>query len=202
MNPDTPLNIQSVCVYCGSSSHVDEAYKQTAVDVGTALAKHKLRVVYGGGHVGLMGLLADSALAAGGEVVGIIPEHIRAREVQHIGLTDLIVVSSMHARKSMMVERADAFVVLPGGFGTLDETFEILTWKQLGLHNKPIIIYNQGGFWTPLLGLIDHITSTGFAPHSTKDHAQFYTVANNLAELFTALALPREPMMDPATKWF
>ena len=195
-------DLQSVCVYCGSSCHVDDVYKQIAVDVGTALAQRKKRIVYGGGHVGLMGLLADSALKAGGEVVGIIPEHIRAREVQHKGLTELIVVENMHARKSLMVERADAFVVLPGGFGTLDETFEILTWKYLGLHNKPIIIYNQSGFWTPLLSLLNHMTAKGFVMSSHKDNAEYYRVASTLDDLFAALAAPTGPVMDPATKWF
>ncbi len=196
---DIAVSIQSVCVYCGSSSRVEEFHKQTAKEVGTALAAHKMRVIYGGGHVGLMGLLADSALAAGGEVVGIIPEHISSREIQHKNLTELLVVDSMHTRKSLMVEHADAFVILPGGFGTLDETFEILTWRQLGLHNKPIIIYNQNGFWNPLLALIDHVVATGFAP---KDNQRLFRVATNIDELFAALAVPTGPTMDPATKWF
>ncbi len=198
LDQDIALAIRSVCVYCGSSNKVDEKHKTTAKDVGTALAKHKLRIVYGGGHVGLMGIIADSALKAGGEVIGIIPEHIRVKEVQHTHLTELHVVDSMHTRKRMMVEKSDAFVVLPGGFGTLDETFEILTWRQLGLHNKPIIIYNEGGFWTPLIKVIDHVVNSGFAP---KDNLEFYKVVNNLDELFAALAAPTGAMIDPATKW-
>lgn len=192
------MTIQSVCVYCGSSNHVDEAYKQVARDVGRALAQHHLRIVYGGGYVGLMGLVADSALAAGGEVVGIIPEHIRAHEVQHKGLTELHVVDNMHTRKSLMVEKADAFVILPGGFGTLDEAFEVLTWKQLALHTKPIIIYNANGFWTPLLTLIDHMIDSGFAPKSNYD---IFKSVTTIDELFAALNAPAPRVFGPEEKW-
>ncbi len=158
------MTVRSVCVYCGSSNHSSGATKQAAQSVGAALACHKFRIIYGGGRVGMMGLLADAALAEGGEVVGIIPELLHAREVQHTQLTRLHVVDSMHARKRMMVEMADAFAVLPGGLGTLDETFEALTWKQIGLHNKPIVIYNPEGFWTPLIALIRHVTASGLVP--------------------------------------
>lgn len=192
------VSIQSVCVYCGSSNHVDDSYKKLAHEVGTALARRGLRVVYGGGHVGLMGTMADAALAAGGKVIGIIPEHIRAREVQHKNLTELHVVDSIHTRKRMMVDYSDAFIILPGGFGTLDEAFEVLTWKQLGLHSKPIIIHNVDGFWTPLVALIETIISTGFAPQGMQ---KFYHVTTNTAELIAALDAPSEEMMDPATKW-
>lgn len=190
---------KSVCVYCGSSNHVAESYKDIARAVGTLLAQQGYRVIYGGGHVGLMGLLADAALGAGGQVVGIIPEHIRAREVQHKHLTELHVVDSMHTRKKMMEAQSDAFVILPGGFGTLDETFEILTWRQLGLHSKPVIIYNETGFWTPLLGLIEHLMQTGFAP---ADNRNFYSIASSLAELSGQLAAAADvPVADPAAKW-
>ncbi len=192
------MTLQSVCVYCGSSNHVDEIYKQTAEKVGIALAERKLRIIYGGGHVGLMGIIADAALKAGGEVVGIIPEHIRAHEVQHKGLTELHVVDSMHTRKNLMAEKADAFVILPGGFGTLDEAFEVLTWKQLALHNKPIIIYNADGFWTPLLKLIDHMIESGFAP---KNNYLIFKTANNLDELFAALSAPLPRSVSPDAKW-
>lgn len=133
-----------------------------------------MTIVYGGGHVGLMGIVADSALKAGTKVIGIIPEHIRAQEVQHTGLSELHVVPDMHTRKRMMVEHADAFVVLPGGLGTLDEAFEILTWKKLRLHNKPIIIFNQNGYWDPLLALIDRTIQEGFA--SPADRVLFKVV--------------------------
>lgn len=191
--------IKSVCVYCGSSNHIDDDFNVMARHVGTALAEHKLRVIYGGGKRGLMGQMADAALKAGGEVVGIIPEFIRAHEIQHTGLTELHVVDSMHIRKSMMVERADAFVVLPGGFGTMDETFEVLTWKQLNLHTKPIVIFNYKGFWQPLLDLLDHMIARGFSPD---ENALLFSVVDNVDDLFTALAAPQGPVMDPATKWF
>lgn len=192
------MTIQSVCVYCGSSNHVDETYKNLARAVGEALAKKGFRIVYGGGHVGLMGLVADSALKAGGEVVGIIPEHIRAHEVQHKGLTELIVVNDMHTRKNMMVEKADAFLVLPGGFGTLDEAFEVLTWKQLALHNKPIVIFNVEGFWTPLLNLIEHMIVKGFAPASNRN---IFKAVTNIDDLFAALAKPLDRLFGPDEKW-
>lgn len=192
------MSIQTVCVYCGSSSHVDDSYKETAHQVGTALARRRMRVVYGGGHVGLMGILADSALKAGGEVVGIIPEHIRAREVQHDHLTELHVVDSMHTRKRMMVERSDAFVILPGGIGTLDETFEILSWRQLGLHTKPVVIFNKDGFWDSLIDLMDHLVAHGFAP---RENYLSYKVAHDVDEMFTALMTPVAPGPDLAAKW-
>src|ERR1700733_1329963 len=156
-----PLPIKSVCVYCGSAHGLSERYAKTAAAASTAIAKQKMDIVYGGGHVGLMGIVADAALAAGAKVIGIIPEHIRAKEVQHTGITKLHVVPDMHTRKRMMVEQSDAFVVLPGGFGTLDEAIEIITWKKLGLHDKPIIIFNEQGFWDSLLALIKHTVDTG-----------------------------------------
>lgn len=192
------MAIQSVCVYCGSSNHVDERYKEVATFVGRALAERKIRLVYGGGHVGLMGLVADAALKAGGEVVGIIPEHIRAHEVQHTGLTEMHVVDNMHTRKNMMVEKADAFVALPGGFGTLDELFEVMTWKQLGLHNKPILIYNVNGFWDPLVNLIDNLIGTNFAP---KNNYMIFKTVTSLDEMFTALFAPPTPSLGPEAKW-
>lgn len=174
----------SVCVYCGSSSRVADIHKQAAHALGDGLARRGIRLVYGGGRVGLMGIVADAALAAGGEVVGIIPEHIQSAEVEHTGLTELHVVDSMHTRKRMMVERSDAFVVLPGGLGTLDETFEILTWKQLGLHDKPIVIADVDGYWRPLLGLIDHMIAEGFARDTVQG---FYRVADQIDDVFAAL---------------
>jgi uncharacterized protein (TIGR00730 family) len=178
------LPIKSVCLYCGSSGAVPEHFKKSAHDVSTALAKHGLEIVYGGGHVGLMGIVADAALAAGARVTGIIPEHIRAKEVQHTHLSELHVVPDMHTRKRMMVERSDAFVVLPGGLGTLDETFEIITWKKLGLHEKPIIIFNDHGFWTPLLKLVEHVVGEGFA--NGKD-LTLYSVATHINDVLSML---------------
>ena len=146
--------------------------------------------------MGLMGIVADAALAAGAKVIGIIPEHIKAQEVQHTGLTELHVVPDMHTRKRMMVERADAFVILPGGLGTLDETFEIITWKKLKLHNKPIILFNQDGYWDPLLALIDKTVSDGF---SQPPDRLLFKVVTTIPELFTILdangTIPQETLV-------
>ena len=192
------MSIQSVCVFCGSSQNVDQRYKASAEALGTEIAQKGMRVIYGGGHVGLMGILADAALKGGAEVVGIIPEHIRVREVQHTKLTKLCVVDGMQERKRMMADEADAFIVLPGGFGTLDETFEILTDKQLGLHNKPIVILNQDGFWDPLITLIDHLIGHGFAP---RENYLMYRVVTALDEVFPALNAPLHAPFDPTEKW-
>ncbi|TWB21933.1 hypothetical protein FBZ89_104181 [Nitrospirillum amazonense] len=165
--------VRSVCVYCGSSGQVSEEYKKAAHDLGTLIGNAGLRLVYGGGRVGLMGITADAALAAGSEVVGIIPDHIQVREVDHGGLTELHVVDSMHTRKRMMVEKSDAFVVMPGGLGTLDEAFEIITWRQLGLHDKPVVIANIGGYWDPLRDLLTHIRATGFGRGEIESYFTF-----------------------------
>lgn len=181
---ETLVTYSSVCVYCGSSNAVAQKFKDSAVKIGATLAQRGVRVVYGGGHVGLMGLVADSALKASGTVIGIIPEHIRAQEVQHTGLTELHVVPDMHTRKRMMVERADAFIILPGGFGTLDELFEILTWKKLKLHNKPIVIFNQDGYWNEAIALIDKTIAEHFSQPS--DRALF-KIATDIDGVFAAL---------------
>lgn len=194
-----PFPLRSVCVYCGSSSHIDDDSKHAAADVGAALGSRKIRVIYGGGCSGLMGPLADATLKAGGEVTGIITKFIRDRERQHTGLTELVVVDDMHVRKHMMFDKAEAFVVLPGGFGTLDETFEVLTWKQIGLHNKPILIFNHQHFWSPMLDLLRHMISRGFAP---PEDTGLYKVVRNIDEMLEALAAPITPAIDPSTKWY
>jgi uncharacterized protein (TIGR00730 family) len=176
--------IKNVCVYCGSANRVDERYRKHAAELGVLLAQEKLGLVYGGGRVGLMGIVADAALNAGGKVVGIIPHHIQAMEVEHHGLTELHIVDSMHTRKRMMADRSDAYVVLPGGFGTLDETFEIITWKRLGLHNKPVILFDDNGFWKPLTDLLDHLIKEGFAIGRDKG---LWQVANSLDEVMHLL---------------
>ncbi len=190
--------IKSVCVYCGSSSRVDQVYKDAAVELGQTLAKNKWDVVYGGGRVGLMGLVADSALQAGSKVVGIIPKHIEAREVQHTELTELHVVDSMHIRKQMMVDRADAFVILAGGLGTLDEFFELLTWKQLGMHDKPIVMVNINGYWTKMVEAIHYIADQKFM--RDEDFGMF-RVVENVSDVATALASAPYERFDPSTKW-
>jgi uncharacterized protein (TIGR00730 family) len=178
--------IRTVCVYCGSSGAVDERYRAAATELGTALAEGGIELVYGGGHRGLMGLLADAALAAGGRVTGIIPAAMREAEWAHEGVSELLVVDTMHTRKRLMAEKAEAFAILPGGVGTLDETFEILSWRQLRLHDKPIFLVDIGGYWRPLRTLFDHIAETGFAPPPVPNFVQ---VVDDVAGLMAALAV-------------
>jgi uncharacterized protein (TIGR00730 family) len=154
--------LQRVCVFCGSSPGSDPAFAVAAEGLGRALAAQGLGLVYGGASVGLMGRLADAALAAGGEVIGVIPKAMVDLEVAHHGLADLRIVDSMHARKALMAELSDAFIALPGGLGTLDELFEILTWAQLGLHHKPIGLLDVGDYFAPLLGFLDGAVAARF----------------------------------------
>jgi uncharacterized protein (TIGR00730 family) len=154
--------IRSLCVFCGSSSGHRSNYAEAARRLGAALARRGLELVYGAGHVGLMGVLADAVLAAGGRVVGVIPQSLVERELAHTRLTELHVVRTMHERKALMADRADAFLALPGGFGTADELFEILTWLQLGIHDKPVGLLNVGGYFDPLLAWIDRSVAEGF----------------------------------------
>lgn len=177
---------------------MDGKHKQLAVDFGTELGKTGRTLVYGGGKVGLMGLCADAVLANGGKVIGIIPSHISEREVQHLGLTELHVVPSMHVRKQMMVDRADAFVVLPGGIGTLDELCEVLTWRQLGVHDKPIVIVNTHGYWSPFIDMIDHIIDQGFMRPSDR---KTFMVVDRVEDVLPFLTAAPQEHFDPATKW-
>jgi uncharacterized protein (TIGR00730 family) len=160
----TRAPLQRICVFAGSSVGRQVAYVEAAELLGRTLAQQHIGLVYGGGGVGLMGRMADAALAAGGEVIGVIPEALQRREVGHLGLTELHVVGSMHQRKEMMAAYADAFVVLPGGLGTLEETFEVWTWAQLGLHRKPIGLLDVEGFWQPMIAMIDRMVDEGFVP--------------------------------------
>ncbi len=166
--------------------------------LGKAIVAQGWGVVYGGGRVGLMGLVADSALEAGGKVVGIIPEHIQSREIEHTDLTELHVVDSMHTRKRMMVDRADAFAVLPGGLGTLDEFFELLTWKQLGLHDKPIVLVNINGYWDKLIESINHLAEAGFM---REDDMRTFSVVSSIDEALAAIRAAPAETFDPSTKW-
>lgn len=160
--PARDRSIESVCVYCGSGKGIDPAYAITARKLGKALAEANIRLVYGGGSLGLMGEVAKAALGAGGKVTGIIPEFLGAKEKMLKDVDELIVVEDMHARKKLMFERSDAFVALPGGIGTLEELVEQLTWSQLGQHAKPIVVANIEGFWTPFLDLLAHMKSETF----------------------------------------
>jgi uncharacterized protein (TIGR00730 family) len=157
------MGISRVCVYCGSAGAVGERYRAAARDLGRALAGRGIDIVFGGGRIGLMGLLADAALDAGGRVIGVIPGALRDAELAHPGLSELVITGSMHERKRVMAERSDAFAILPGGIGTLDEMFEIVTWRHLGLHNKPVFLVDIDGYWQPLRALLDHLAAQGFA---------------------------------------
>lgn len=154
--------MRSICVYCGSNPGSRPVYAEHAASLGTRLGSQGLTVVYGGGDVGLMGIVADAALAAGGEVVGVIPEQLVNLEVAHRGLTRLDVVANMHERKKRMFDLSDAFVALPGGFGTMDEMFEMLTWRQLGIGDKPCAFLDVDGFFVPLLAMMDRMVGEGF----------------------------------------
>lgn len=187
----SPL-IRSVCVYCGSATGHNSAFTDSAVRLGRLLAEAGIRLVYGGGSVGLMGVLARSALAHGGQVTGIIPGHLDHVEITQTGLTELIVVPSMHERKRQMFDRSDAFVSLPGSIGTLDETIEVITWRQLKLHDKPILIVNDGGYWTPFLNLIGHAVRAGFAHPAT---TRLYQVVERVDDVLPTLAQAAAPAL-------
>lgn len=177
--------MKRVCVYCGSAVGDDPAYRNAAEKLGSILAGSGIGLVYGGGRVGLMGVLADAALKAGGEVIGIIPGHLHAREIGHQGATRLIVVGSMHERKQKMFELADAFAILPGGFGTIEEAMEMITWRQLGLHDKPIFLIDAAGYWAPLIMLFDHVIARGFARPDSRD---LFRVLKRVEDVPLALA--------------
>lgn len=150
------MKISTLCVFCSSSDLVPEHFREDATTLADRMVEERIALVYGGGSVGLMGILADRVLGGGGNVIGVIPEFLRTEELAHEGLTEMIVTQTMHERKIEMGRRADAFAVLPGGFGTMDEFFEILTWRQLGLHAKPIIVANTGGWFDPILSYFGH----------------------------------------------
>jgi uncharacterized protein (TIGR00730 family) len=177
----------SLCVFCGSRTGVRAVHAQAAAELGRLAASRGITLVTGGGHVGLMGVVADAALAAGGRVHGVIPEGLKARELAHQGLTALDVTDSMHARKARMHALSDAFVALPGGFGTLDELFEALTWSQLGLHRKPVGLLDVDGFWQPLLAMVRAQVDGGFV---SPEHAAMLVPAAAPAALLDALYPP------------
>lgn len=184
--------LRSLCVYCGSSGGVSAQHLEAAGDLGREAARRGVGIVFGGGRVGLMGVLADAALAAGGKVTGIIPAHLQSREVGHDAVTRLEIVESMHARKMRMFELSDAFCVLPGGLGTLDEAFEIITWKQLGLHDKPVLLVNLDGYWDPLLRLIAHQVAAGYVPGG---HLDLFAAVDGIPQVFEAIARAPQPAL-------
>ena len=176
--------MRSICVFCGASAGHDPAYAAAADALGRELAARSIELVTGGGKVGLMGVVADAALAAGGRVTGIIPRSLEEREVAHRGLTRLHVVETLHERKALMHELSDAFIALPGGFGTLDELFETITWAQLGIHAKPIGLVNVSGYFDDLLAFVDGATAHGFVSEANRGSSPF---APTLAALLDAL---------------
>jgi uncharacterized protein (TIGR00730 family) len=188
--------MRRLCVFCGSSTGGRPDYAEAARGFGRLLAETGLGLVYGAGHVGLMGVLADAVLQAGGEVIGVIPQALVERELAHGSLTELRVVQTMHQRKALMADLADGFVALPGGFGTADEWFEILTWAQLGLHAKPIGLLNVAGFFDPLLAWIDGCVREQFLPPAHRDSLR---IASNPEELVARMLQPAPSVHVP--KW-
>ncbi len=178
----------SICIFCASSTGNSVAIRSAAQQLGTDLASAGYRIVFGGGHRGLMGILADAALEAGGEVIGVIPKALEELELAHLGLSKLYVTGSMHERKQMMAELSDAFVALPGGFGTLEEFCEMVTWGQLGIHAKPCILLNVDGYFDSLIGMFDHGVESGFISSEDRGIVQ---VASGVEELMVMLATER-----------
>lgn len=192
------LTMKSICVFCGSRLGSKPIYRETAKSVGQLIAQQQLRLVYGGGNIGLMGVVADAVLEYGGEVVGVIPGHLQEKEVGHAGLTELHVVSTMHERKALMANLSDAFVALPGGFGTFEEFCEILTWAQLDLHRKPCGLLNVDGFYDPLLTLFDRAVDDGFLRPEYRSMVLTATDADEL--LMRMRAYKIDPHFPPLRK--
>lgn len=187
--------LRRICVYCGSNSGNNPAHRTAAHALGAFLAGAGIGLVYGGGHVGLMGAVADGALSQNGEVIGVIPQSLMEKELGHGGVTELRVVTSMHERKQMMVDLSDGFIALPGGFGTLDELFETLTWLQLSFHDKPVGLLNVGGFFDGLVDFIGHMSHNGFLK---PEHAACMLVENDPGRLIERMETFRPPDLG---KW-
>jgi len=176
--------MKSICVYCGSSAGISTFYAEQARALARVIVNHNMQLVYGGGDVGLMGIIANEVMHLGGEVTGVIPQLLLEKEVEHKGLTRLHIVKDMHERKAMMADLSDAFIALPGGIGTLEELFEVLTWHQIGFHQKPVGLINEDGFYDGLLGFLDHLVRQGFLK---PEHRALLHVANNPTDLLTQL---------------
>jgi len=184
------MTLRSICVFCGASRGSNPIYEQAAQDLGRTLAANGIRLIYGGGAVGLMGVVADATMAAGGEVIGIIPQSLKDAEVGHTGLTRLEVVDGMHARKARMAELADAFIALPGGLGTLEELFEVWTWGQLGYHSKPLGLLDVNHFYSKLSHFLDHLVEEGFVRSQHREMLQRSDESQALIELLDAWQPP------------
>lgn len=187
--------LESVCVYCGSNPGFDPLFLETASALGTELGRRGIRLVFGGSHLGMMGVVANSVLAAGGQVTGVVPRLLVEKEAAYLSLPDLRLVDSMHERKMMMADLAGGFIALPGGYGTLDETFEMLTWAQLGLHAKPVVLCNVNGFYDKLFAFLDDIVAGGLL---RPQHRALVREARTMDEVFERLA---EPVEIGGGKW-
>ncbi len=185
--------IARVCVFCGSNTGRDERHTRAAEQLGRLLAQRHITVVYGGGRVGLMGVVADAALEAGGDVIGVIPRALDTRELAHDGLTEMHVVETMHQRKALMADLSDGFVALPGGLGTGDEFFEIVTWAQLGIHHKPCALLNVAGFFDPLIEYLDHCVDQGFV---WPEHRRLVLVARHPADVLEQMYAYQPPNVE------
>jgi uncharacterized protein (TIGR00730 family) len=185
----------AVCVFCGSSTGSRAVYAETAARLGETIARRGWRLVYGGGHVGLMGVVADAALRAGGQAIGVIPEALLTKELAHLGLTELHVVGTMHERKALMAQLSDGFVALPGGFGTLDELCEAITWAQLGIHRKPCALLDVDSYFAPLLALFDHAVSEGFVRPEHRNLVLHHTDPDALLDAL------RDYVPPSSTRW-
>jgi uncharacterized protein (TIGR00730 family) len=187
--------MKRICVFCGSNSGTNPVYAEAAKRMGSVLVRRGIGLVYGGGRVGLMGTIADTVMAEGGEVIGIIPEALAAKEVAHHGLTELHIVGSMHERKAMMAELSDGFIAMPGGVGTFEEFCEVLTWAQLGIHLKPCGLLNVANYYGPLLALFNHAVAEGFV---RPEHRSLVLESTEPEEMIELLARYRPPHLD---KW-
>ncbi len=187
--------MKSLLVYCGANPGINPIYKETAVELGKEMVKRGMRLIYGGGSLGLMGTIADSVLKEGGEVIGIIPDFLDKMEVGHPNLTEIHIVETMHERKALMEKLCDGILTLPGGYGSMDELFEILSWAQLGLHTKPVGALNVNGFYTHMVAQLDHMVQEGFLKQANRDIIQ---VAGSLDDLFTKM---ENFIPQPAFKW-
>lgn len=187
--------LKRLCVFCGSNSGAREVYREAARALGTEMARRGIGLVYGGSNLGLMGTIADATLEARGQVIGVMPEHLVSKEIEHAGLTDLRIVKTMHERKAMMADLADGFIALPGGFGTYDEFCEVVTWAQLGLHTKPCGMLNAAGFFDAMLAMFDHATREGFIRPA---HRAMLCVATEVGTLLDEMEKYRAPVVE---KW-
>ena len=189
---------KSLCVFCGSKPGNDPIYADAAKELGTRFAESGIRLVFGGGHIGLMGVVADAVLAGGGDVTGVIPESLQQRELAHSGVADMRIVDSMHTRKALMAELSDGFIALPGGLGTFEELCEILTWAQLGFHHKPIAILNLNGYYDHLLKLIEHGIAEGFM---AAKHYEMLFATDRVDELIEFMTRSKDGEIDEKAIW-